>query len=109
MANYYLITIFVVLLAGAEAVDKAQPGAGHLPDQGAATLREGQLTRQRSGVLGRDVRVVGIHRVQSPLRVESAQPTEQGISAPLWGGWSRPQDPEAGMIHSFSLSVSFLY
>jgi hypothetical protein len=37
MANYYLITTFVLLLAGAEAVNKAQPGIGHLPDQGAAS------------------------------------------------------------------------
>jgi hypothetical protein len=32
MTNYYLITIFIVLLAGVEAVDKAQSGARHLPD-----------------------------------------------------------------------------
>jgi hypothetical protein len=32
MANYYHITTFVVLLAGAEAADKAQSGARHLPD-----------------------------------------------------------------------------
>jgi hypothetical protein len=41
MTNYYLITTFVVLLAGAEAVDKAQLGAQHLPDHGVAASREG--------------------------------------------------------------------
>jgi hypothetical protein len=41
MTKFYLITIFVVLLAGAEAADKAPSGAGHLPDQGAATSRKG--------------------------------------------------------------------
>jgi hypothetical protein len=43
MTNYYLITIYVVLLAGAKIADKAQPVARHLPDQGASALREGQL------------------------------------------------------------------
>jgi hypothetical protein len=55
------------------------------------------------------VRVVTVHGVQSPLKVEPVQLIEQGVGAPLWGGRSCPQDPKAGMIHSFSLSVSFLY
>jgi hypothetical protein len=38
---FYLVTTFVVLLTGAEATDKATSGAGHLPDQGAATSRDG--------------------------------------------------------------------
>jgi hypothetical protein len=41
MTNFYLITIFVVLLTGAEAADKATLGARHLPDHGAAASREG--------------------------------------------------------------------
>jgi hypothetical protein len=41
MANYYLITIFVVLIIDAEAVDKAKPSVGHLPDQAAVASREG--------------------------------------------------------------------
>jgi hypothetical protein len=41
MTNFYLITIFIVLLIGAEAADKAPLGAQYLPDQGAATSREG--------------------------------------------------------------------
>jgi hypothetical protein len=90
MGNYYLITTFVVLLAGVEATNKAQPGAGHLPDQGAAASREGRLAHQRSIGQGRDVRVVGIHEVQNPLRAELAQPTEQGTSAPLQGRRARP-------------------
>jgi hypothetical protein len=63
MANYYLIRTFVVLLVGAEAANKAQPGAQHLPDQGASPSREGRLSRQRFGGLGRDVRVVGVHGI----------------------------------------------
>jgi hypothetical protein len=39
--------------------------------------------------------------------VKLAQLSEQGISAPLWGGQSLPQDLEANMIHSFSLFISF--
>jgi hypothetical protein len=109
MANYYLITTFVILLAGAEATDKAQLGSQHLPNQGAATSREGRLARQRSGGLGRDVQLVAIRGVQSPLRAELAQSMEQAIGAPLQGERSCPQEPEASMIHSFSLSVSFLY
>jgi hypothetical protein len=70
--KFYLVSYFVVLLAGAEAADKVQSGAWHLSDQGATILREGQLARQRFGGLGRDVRVVGIHGVQSHLR---AKPT----------------------------------
>jgi hypothetical protein len=65
------------------------------------------LAHQRSKGLGHDVRVVGIRGIQSYLRVEPAEPIEQGVSAPLRGGWSRPQDPEADTIHSFSLFVSF--
>jgi hypothetical protein len=89
MANYYLITTFVVLLAGVEVANKAQPGVGHLPDQGATTIREGRLAHQRSGGMGRDVRVVGVHRVQSPLRAEPTQPMEQCVGAALCAdrGW----------------------
>jgi hypothetical protein len=90
MENYYLITTFVVLLAGVEATNKAQPGAGHLPDQGAAASREGRLAHQRSIGQGCDVRVVGIHEVQNPLRAELAQPMEQGTSARLQGRRARP-------------------
>jgi hypothetical protein len=39
--NYYLITIFVVLLVGAEAADKAQSDTRHLPNKRAIALREG--------------------------------------------------------------------
>jgi hypothetical protein len=39
--NFFLVTTFVVLLAGAEAADKAISDARHLPNQGAATSREG--------------------------------------------------------------------
>ncbi len=38
---FYLVTTFVVLFASAEAADKATSGTQHLPDQGAATSREG--------------------------------------------------------------------
>jgi hypothetical protein len=41
MTIFYLVTIFVVLLTGAEAADKAILDARHLPDQGAAASREG--------------------------------------------------------------------
>jgi hypothetical protein len=41
MIIFYLVTIFVVLLAGAEAADKVISGARHLPDQGTSTFREG--------------------------------------------------------------------
>jgi hypothetical protein len=41
ITNFYLITTFVVLLAGDEALDKVTSGTKHLPDQGAATSREG--------------------------------------------------------------------
>jgi hypothetical protein len=41
MTNFYLITIFVVLLTGAETVDKATSSAQHLPNQEAAAQREG--------------------------------------------------------------------
>jgi hypothetical protein len=106
---FYLVTTFVVLLASAEAADKATSGTRYLPDQGAATSREGWLASQWSGGLGRDVRVVDVRGVQSHLSAEPVEPTEQVISAPLRGGRSRPQDLEAGMIHSFSLFVSFSY
>jgi hypothetical protein len=71
------------LLVGAEVADKAQLSVRHLPDQGAATLREGRLDHQRFGGLRCNVRVVGVRRVQNPLRVELTQPTEQVIGAPL--------------------------
>jgi hypothetical protein len=60
MTIFYLITAFIVLLAGAEVVDKAISGARYLPDQGAAASRKGWLAGQRSGGLGRDVRVVDV-------------------------------------------------
>jgi hypothetical protein len=41
MTNFYLLTIFVVLLAGAEATNKATSGTQHLPNQGSAASREG--------------------------------------------------------------------
>jgi hypothetical protein len=40
MTIFYLVTIFVVLLIGAEAADKAISGTRHLPDQGAIASRE---------------------------------------------------------------------
>jgi hypothetical protein len=98
MKFFYLLAIIVVLLSGDEAADKAKLDAKHLPDQGAAPSKEGCLVGQRSGGLGHDVRVVIIPGVQSHLRVEPVEPTEKVVSAPLWSGWSRLQDPEAGMI-----------
>jgi hypothetical protein len=62
------------------------------------------LAGQRSGGLGRDVQVVDVRGVQNHLIAESTEPTEQNIGAPLWDGWSRPQDPEAGTIHFFLFS-----
>jgi hypothetical protein len=103
------MTTFVVLLVGAEAADKATSATRHLTNQGAATSRDGWLASQRSKALGRDVRVVDVRRVQSYLREEPTEPIEQAVDAPLWGGWSRPQDPEACMIQSFSHPVSFLH
>jgi hypothetical protein len=41
MTKFYLITIFVVLLAGAEATDKAQSDTRHLLDQGVVAPRKG--------------------------------------------------------------------
>jgi hypothetical protein len=41
MKKIYLVTIFVVLLADAEAANKAISDTRHLPDQGAAVSREG--------------------------------------------------------------------
>jgi hypothetical protein len=38
--NFYLVTTIIVLLAGAEAVDKATSSTQHLPDQGATASRE---------------------------------------------------------------------
>jgi hypothetical protein len=80
----------LLLLIGAKAIDKVKPDSRHLPHQRVATSHKGQLAHQGSGGLGRDVRVVGVYGVQSPLGVEPAQPTEQGISAPLQRRWSRP-------------------
>jgi hypothetical protein len=108
MTNYYLITTFVVLLVGAEAADKAQSHVQHLPNQGVVASREGRLAHQRSGGLGRDMRVVGIHGVQCHLRVDPAQLMKQGIGKPLRGGRSRPQDLEASTIHSLSLLKFFV-
>jgi hypothetical protein len=59
--------------------------------------------------LGRDVRVVDIRGVEKHLIAELAEPIEKAIGAPLQGGQSHPQDPEAGMVHFFSLFMSFLY
>jgi hypothetical protein len=106
MTNVHIITTFFVLLIGVEAVDKTTSGARHLPNQGPATSMKGWFAGQTFGDLGRDVRVLEVREVQSYLR---AEPIEQAISAPLRGGQSRPQDPEAGTIHSFFLSVSFSY
>jgi hypothetical protein len=85
----YLLTTIVVLLTGNEAADKATSDTRHLFDQGAAPLREDCLAGQRSGSLGRDVRVVVVLGVQSHLRVEPSEPTEQEVGAPLRGGRSR--------------------
>jgi hypothetical protein len=41
MTNFYLITTFVVVLAGDEAADKVTSVTKHLPDQGVVALREG--------------------------------------------------------------------
>jgi hypothetical protein len=109
MANFYLMTTFVILLTGDEAAHKATWVTKYLPDQGATTSREGRLDSQRSRGLGHDVRVVDIREVQSHHIVEPATSTEQVVGAPLRGGWSRLQDPEAGTIQSFSLLISFLY
>jgi hypothetical protein len=49
--------------------------------------------------------VVGVCGVQSHLRAEPAQPTEQGVSAPLRSGRSCPQDLEAGMMQKKSSGV----
>jgi hypothetical protein len=53
--------------------------------------------------------VVDVQGVQSHLNMEPAELTKQAIGAPLQGGQSRPQDPEAGTIYSFSLFVCFFY
>jgi hypothetical protein len=84
MTTYYLTTPFIVLLAGAEVADKAQSGAQHLPDQGVVASSEGWLADQRSRGLGRDVQVVDVCVVQSHLKAELAEPTEQVVDAPLW-------------------------
>jgi hypothetical protein len=60
MKIFYLVTTFVVLLAGAEVADKATSGTRHLPNHGVATSREGRLDSQRSEGLGCDVRVVDV-------------------------------------------------
>jgi hypothetical protein len=86
MKFFYLVTTIVVLLTGVVAANKVTLGAWHLPDQGATTSREGCLAIQRSECLGRDVRVVDVPGVKSHLRAEPAEPTEQAIGAPLWGG-----------------------
>jgi hypothetical protein len=109
MKKNYLLTTIIVLLVGDEVADKATSDATHLPGQGAAPSREGCLAGQRSRGLGCDVRVVVILKVQSHLRAEPAKPTEQEVGAPLRGRRSHPQDPEVGMIQSFSLLVSFSY
>jgi pectate lyase len=108
MTIFYLVTIFVVLLTSAEETDKATTSAWHQPDQGVATSREGWLAGQRSGGLGHDVQVVDIRGVQSHLSAKPIEPTEQAIGAPLWGGQSHPQDPEAGTILFLSFHM-FLY
>jgi hypothetical protein len=105
---FYLVTAFVVLLTGAEAADKTISGARHLPDQGAVASRKGWLAGQRSEGLGRDVWVVDIQGVQSHLSAEQAEPIEQVIGAPLRGGQSRPQDPEAGTILFLSFHKFFV-
>jgi hypothetical protein len=87
--------------------DKPQPSARHLPDQVAASSRECLLAHQRSGGLGRDVRVVGIYGVQSQIRAEPAQLIEQGGGSPLQSEWSHPEDPEASIIHPFSIFHKF--
>jgi hypothetical protein len=40
MTIFYLVTIFVVLLTGAEVANKATSGIGHLPNQGVVASRE---------------------------------------------------------------------
>jgi hypothetical protein len=109
MTIFYLVTTFVVQLIGVEAADKAISGTWHLPDEGVAASREGLLAGQRSGGLGRDVQVVDVRGVQIHLIAKMAELTDQAIGAPLWGRWSCLQGPEAGTIHSFSLSLSFSY
>jgi hypothetical protein len=86
MNIFYLLTTIVVLLVGDEAVDKAKLDATHLPDQGAAPSREGCLAGQRSGGLGRDMRVVVVPKVQSHFRIELTEQTEKDVGAPLRGG-----------------------
>jgi hypothetical protein len=83
MTIFYLITIFVVLLASAEAANKAISGTQYLPDQGGPDSRGGWLAGQRFGGLGRDVWVVDVRGVQGHLIVEPIEPIEQAISAPL--------------------------
>jgi hypothetical protein len=83
---FYLVTTIVVLLAGAKAADKATSGTRHLPDQGAAASRDDCLASRRSRGLGCDVRVVDVPGIQSHLRAELAEPTEQAVGAPLQGG-----------------------
>jgi hypothetical protein len=87
---FYLLTTIVVLLTSDEVVDKATSDARHLPNQEAAPSKEGCLAGQRSRGLERDVRVVVVPRVQNHLRAESAELTEQEVSAQLRGGRSCP-------------------
>jgi hypothetical protein len=86
MTIFYIVTTFVVLHEGAEVADK-----------GAVASREGWLAIQRSVGLGHDVRVVDVRGVQSHLSAELLEPIEPAVGAPLRGGRSRLQDPEAGM------------
>jgi hypothetical protein len=109
MNIFYLLTTVVVLLTGDEAANKAKSDATHLPDQGAASSREGCLTGQRFEGLGCDVRVVVVPGVQSRLRIELAEPIEKAIDATLHSRQSHPQDPDAGTIQSFCLLISFSY
>jgi hypothetical protein len=109
MNIFYLLTTIVVLLTGDEVADKAKSDTTHLPDQGAAPSREGCLAGQRSGGLGRNVRVVVVSGVQSHLRTKPTELTEKVVGTPLRGGRSRSQDPEVGTIPSFCLLASFSY
>jgi hypothetical protein len=72
MTNCYLITTFIVLLVGAEAANKAQSGARHLPDQGAAASREGRLAHQ-------NIRRPET-RCESSGRPQSLEPSQSGTS-----------------------------
>jgi hypothetical protein len=101
MNIFYLLTTIVVLLTGDEATNKAKLDTTHLPDPGAAPSKEGCLAGQRSGGLGCNVRVMVVLGVQSHLRTELVEPIEKAVGAPLRGGQSHLQDPEAGTITLF--------